>query len=161
MVGNTGGHRRRHSQRLVDATEIVEREPASDSGPVILPLFREGIRQPSESPIAQARAQVTALHNRCTDAIRIGIAKDWDSLHGLHFGGAVPRFAFGAGAIDLDECSIASQPVVQRGSDRRAVRRKAVSGDLELTAWSHCSKRYIVRPRPSFRKVDLPAPEDP
>jgi hypothetical protein len=87
----------------VGAAEIVEREPASDSGPVLLPLFAEGVGEARETPIAYARAQVAALHNRSADTIRIRIAADWEHLHGLYFGARVSALAFGRCAINLND----------------------------------------------------------
>ena len=58
---------------------------------------------------AHAHAEVLALHDRSADALGIRLTHDWDHLHGRDFGGAVPRFAFAACAIDLDELGEASQ----------------------------------------------------
>ncbi len=41
----------------MNAAEIVKGEPASDSGPVVLPFFAEGIREARESAKAHTRAQ--------------------------------------------------------------------------------------------------------
>jgi len=49
---------------FVDPAKVVERKPARDSSPVVLPLLAKGVREPSESPVAHARAQVAALENR-------------------------------------------------------------------------------------------------
>ena len=66
------------------------------------------------------------------NALRIAIAEDWDSLHGLHFSRRIARFALTPGAVDLDERREASKPIMQRRSDRRAIGREAVGCDLEL-----------------------------
>jgi len=60
-------HRGRHAKRLVDAAEIVEREPARDSGPQwFSPLFAEAVRQPGKSAQAHARAQnCSARQSKC------------------------------------------------------------------------------------------------
>ena len=61
MIGDPSSHCGRHSQRLVDAAEVVKREPARDRGPVVLPLLAKGIRKPGGPPVAHARAQIVAL----------------------------------------------------------------------------------------------------
>jgi hypothetical protein len=45
VVGDPRSHGRRHAKRFVDAAEVVEREPARDGGPVILPLLPEGVSE--------------------------------------------------------------------------------------------------------------------
>ena len=64
MIRNPGGHCWRNPQRLVNAAKIIEREPACDSGPVVLEGLAEGVRQTCEPPKAHPRAQVAALDNR-------------------------------------------------------------------------------------------------
>jgi hypothetical protein len=61
------------------------------------------------------------------------LTHDWDYLHGLHFGGAVPAFSLAGSAIYLDEHGEVAA-VAQRVGDRVAIRRKAVRGDLETLA---------------------------
>jgi len=117
VISDSRFHRGRAAERLVDAAEIVEREPHCDGGPVVLPLLTESVRQPGEATNAHARAQIGPLDNRSADALRVGLAHDWDYLHGLHFGGTVAAFAVRRGPVHLDElCEIAA--VVQRGGDR-------------------------------------------
>jgi hypothetical protein len=78
----------------MNSAKVVEREPARDSGPVVLPFLRKAIRQASEpanrqareSPIARARTQIAAFNNRSANSLRIGVADDWDSLRGDDFG---------------------------------------------------------------------------
>jgi hypothetical protein len=40
------------------AAKVVEREPAGNSGPMVLPLFAEGVRKTGESPIAHSIRQL-------------------------------------------------------------------------------------------------------
>src|SRR5580698_5573307 len=85
MVGDPRSHRRCHSQRLVNTAEVVRREPASDSGRVVLPFLAEGVRKPGESTVADAGAEIRTLHDGGTDAFGIGLPEDWDFLHGSYF----------------------------------------------------------------------------
>ena len=55
-------HRRRDTQRLVDAAKVVVSEMQAVSRPQVLPLFAEGIRQPSEPPHLHADGQILSLH---------------------------------------------------------------------------------------------------
>lgn len=64
----------------MNAAEIVEREPASDSGPMVLPLLAEGIREARKTPIAHARAEIGSLDNRGANAFGIRLPVDWDNL---------------------------------------------------------------------------------
>ena len=41
MIGDPSGHSWRNSQRLVNAAEIIEGEPAGNAGPVVLPFLTE------------------------------------------------------------------------------------------------------------------------
>jgi hypothetical protein len=68
-------HGRRHAKRFVDAAKIVEREPARDSGPVVLPLLAKGIREPREAANAHTRAQIAALDDAGADTLSIGSAR--------------------------------------------------------------------------------------
>jgi len=121
MIANSSGHCRPATKGLVNAAEIVKGVPKHHSGPVVLPFFAEGIREPSKASHSHADTKILALHNRVADTLRIGIARNWDHLYGSDFGGRVPRLAFLRGPINLDELGEASQPVVQRRSDRAAV----------------------------------------
>lgn len=131
VIGDLRFHGGSNAERLVDATKIVEREPARDSGPVVLPFLAEAIRQAREAAKAHANAKILAFHNAGADALGIGLPVDWDSLHGCYFGGRVPRFAFLGGSVDFDELREASKPIMQRRSDGGAVRREAIGSDLE------------------------------
>lgn len=73
MIRNPRSHRGRDSQRLVNAAKIVKREPAGYSGPVILPLLAEGVRQPCEAAKAHARAQLL----RSTIEVQIRSGSGW------------------------------------------------------------------------------------
>lgn len=48
----------------MNSAKVVEAEPASDRGPVVLPLLTEGVRKARESSIAHARAQIAAFDYR-------------------------------------------------------------------------------------------------
>ena len=85
------------------AAEIVKSEPARDGGPVVFPLLAEGICEACEAAGAHARAQIAALDNARANAVRIGIAHDWDHLRAGYFGGRISRFAFCRGSVDFDE----------------------------------------------------------
>jgi hypothetical protein len=80
---------------------------------VVLPLFAEGVRESSESPVAHASAEIVALDNRSADTFRIGLAEDWDLFHRSYFSGALPAFAFAGGTIDLDELRETSKPIME------------------------------------------------
>jgi hypothetical protein len=125
VIGDASGHSRDYAKRLVDAAKVVEREPARNSGPVVLPLLAEGVRQPSESAKSHARAQIVALNDGCADALRIGLPHDWDYLDGSNLGGRVPRFAFAGGPVDFDELREAGEPIMQRVRDRGSVGRES------------------------------------
>lgn len=152
VIAYASGHRRRNSERFVNSAEVVEREPARNAGPVILPFLRECVCKSGEATIAHARAQVAAFDNRCADSFRIWISEDWDYLHRLNFSWAIPRFAFAPCAVDLDERRESSQAVMKSRSDRRPVRRESVGGDLKLAvrcrrmsdAFNKCVRRMLV-----------------
>src|SRR5258708_2569072 len=80
----------RPAQNLLNPAEVIESEPERYGCPVVLPLFREGICQPSEPACPHAYAQVLALNNRGTDSFRIGVAHNWDHLHAGYFRRRVP-----------------------------------------------------------------------
>lgn len=120
----------------MNAAEVIKREPASDAGPVILPFFAEGICKAREASIAHARARIAAFHNRGTYSLGIRLSEDWDNLHGLHFGGAISRFAILGGPIDLDKLGKASQSIMQRRSNGRSVGSEAIRCDLKFAACS-------------------------
>ena len=49
------------------------------------------------------RTEIGALDNRSADAFWIGMAHDWDYLHGLNFRRTVSRFTFLGRPVDLDQ----------------------------------------------------------
>ena len=61
--------------------------------------------------------------NRSANAFGIGVTHDWDYLHGLYFGGAVPFLAPLRVPINLDEFGEVAA-VMQRIPDGRFVRSK-------------------------------------
>jgi hypothetical protein len=130
VVRDPGGHRRSNAQRFVNPAEVVKRKPASDSGPVILPLFTEGIREPREAAQPHPRAQVAALYNRGANSFRVGLTHDWDHLHAGDFGGRVARFSFAGGAIDLDELRKVAA-ISECVRNRIAIRRESIGCDLK------------------------------
>jgi hypothetical protein len=115
----------------VDPAKIVERKPAGHGGPMVLPLLTKGIREPGESPVAHARAQTAALDYGSADTLGVGLAEDWDNLHGLNLRRAVTRFAVLGGSVDLDEFRVASESIVQCCGNCGTVRRESVGSDLE------------------------------
>ncbi len=66
----------------------------------------------------------------CADTVRIGLAHDWDHLHGLDFGGAVTALTFTRSPVDFDELGEVAT-VVQRIANRGTVRCEAIGRDLE------------------------------
>ena len=63
VIGDLGFHHRSDAKRLVNSAKVVEHEPHDYSGPMVLPLLAEGVREPGEPPKAHARAQIAALDN--------------------------------------------------------------------------------------------------
>jgi hypothetical protein len=118
VIRDSRFHRWCAAKRFVYAAEIVKREPARDSRPVVLPLLGESIREPRESPVTHARAQIAALNNRGANALGIRLSEDWDHLHGSNLSGAVSSFAFAGSAIDLNEFGVAADSIMERVGNR-------------------------------------------
>src|SRR5260370_31643160 len=89
VIADPSGHGRGYAQRLVDSAKIIEREPARDGCPVVLPLLAERIREARKSSSAHADTQVLSLHNRSANTFGIRTAHDWDHLRGGYFSGTV------------------------------------------------------------------------
>ena len=68
-------HRRSHADRLVNAAEVVEREPARNGCPVILPFLRKGIRQARRTLM---RVERFWRSNRSANAFGVRLTHDWD-----------------------------------------------------------------------------------
>lgn len=141
MIRYARSHRGRYSQTLVNAAEIIKREPAGYSSPVVLPRLRESICETCEGTRVLRLAQLSNVRlERSAIEVQMrsgsGWPKNWDHLHGLQFSGAVTRFAIVASAVDLDELREACEPTMQRGRDCGAVRRKSIGSDLERSARS-------------------------
>lgn len=117
MIGDPSGHSGRSAKRLVHAPEVIPAVPEHHGSAVVLPLFTETVRQPSESPEAHAERKIRAFDYRSADAVGVGSTHDWDYLYGGYFSGAVAAFAFGACFVDLDELREVAA-VVQRVADR-------------------------------------------
>jgi hypothetical protein len=58
MVRDPRCHRRRNTERLVDAAEVVERKPEHQGCAVILELLAERIGEPGEAPRAHSNREV-------------------------------------------------------------------------------------------------------
>jgi hypothetical protein len=71
---------RRDFVNPAEAAEVIEREPAGDSGPVVLPFLAERVREARESTKAHAGAEVGPFDNRNEDALRIRLPHDRASL---------------------------------------------------------------------------------
>jgi hypothetical protein len=97
---------------------------------VILKLFAERVRQPSESPDAHSHRQVLTFHMAGADVLRVGLAYAYHHFSAHHFCRGVAPLAFGSRAIHLDELREV-HPVIQRVSNGRTVRSEAVSSDLK------------------------------
>jgi hypothetical protein len=130
VIADPRRHRGRYSQRFVDAAEVVESVPERYSGPVVFPLFAEGVRQPSESAGAHTDGKILSFHDRGANAFRIGIATNWDHLRTGDFGRAVAGFAFARIAVDLDEHRVIDV-ISESVRDGRSVRGKSIGSDLE------------------------------
>src|ERR1039458_3695023 len=73
VIRNARLHRRGNAQGLMDAAEIVVGEVQAVRRPQILPLLREGIRQPREAAHLHSDCEVLAFYVRCAD-----FAARWD-----------------------------------------------------------------------------------
>ncbi len=142
MIGNPRCHRRRNSEALVNSAKVVKREPAGDSGPMVLPFLAEGVREARESAIAHARAQVIALYNRGANTLGIRLAEDWALFRRSYLSRAISAFAFASGSVDLDGLREAGEPIMQRGRDARFVRGESIGCDLESGARSSLVKSF-------------------
>ncbi len=77
MSGDSIFHCWRHTQGLMNPTEIVVHEPKRQGSRVILDFFRKGIRQPSEASNSHSHTEVLPLRGFQTDpppAIEAGIS---------------------------------------------------------------------------------------
>src|ERR1700733_333040 len=70
---------------------------------MVFPFLRERIREACKPAIAHAGTEIRTLHNIRADGLGIGLPEKWDYLHGLHFSGAISRFAILRGPLDLNE----------------------------------------------------------
>lgn len=56
MIRNPRFHGRSHAEGRVNATEVVVRVPENHSGPMVLELFAEGVRQSRKPTKPHAKA---------------------------------------------------------------------------------------------------------
>jgi hypothetical protein len=139
VIRNSGFHCGRAANRFVDAAKVVEREPYADSGPVVLPLLAESVREPSKTPRAHANAKILALDNRSTDTFGIRLTYDQDGLHGSNFSGAVAAFPLAGRFVYFDKLREASHAVMERRGNRGTVRSETIRCDLK-----RCARRRIA-----------------
>jgi hypothetical protein len=64
--------------------------------------------------------------------VRVGLAHNWDHLHGRYFSRAVAPFPFGAGLVHLDELREVAA-VTESIRNGILVGREAISSDLETS----------------------------
>lgn len=64
MIRYARSHRGRYSQTLVNAAEIIKREPAGYSSPVVLPRLRESICETCEAPVTHPSAEISPTFER-------------------------------------------------------------------------------------------------
>src|SRR5437867_4005085 len=114
----------------MDTAKIVISKVQAVSRPQVLPLLRKSVREPRQAPHLHSNREVLALYNRSADALRIGIAHNWDHLRRGDFGRAITAFAFARRAIDLDELSEV-YTVPESIANGRSIRSEAVRSYLE------------------------------
>ena len=68
----------------MNSAKVVVAEPQAESGPVVLPLLAEAVREPRESANIGPHGEILPLHVRRADTFRIGFAHNWDHLRGNH-----------------------------------------------------------------------------
>lgn len=91
----------------MNADEVVIHHVKHDRVSVVLDLFREGIRQPSEPAHMHPHRKVVALGIRCRDVRKIGLPLDPLLTRSGAFCGAVAALcALGSRAIHLDQHGI-------------------------------------------------------
>ena len=86
----------------MDAAKIVVCEVQAESGPKVLPLLAESVRQSRESANLHSHREILPLNDRSADTARIGVTNNWDHLRGNNFTGRVAAFRFRI-AVHLDE----------------------------------------------------------
>ena len=102
VIGDASGHRGRHAQRFVNAAEVAKTEPAGERSPVVLPLLREGVREPWKPAGTHADRQVLPLDVAGANFLRIGLPENWDHLHVDDLSRGVPALALASGPVDPD-----------------------------------------------------------
>ena len=71
VVCDPGFHGGRAAQLLLNAAEVLEREPDHNSGPVVLTSWK-GIGQPGEAVDAHSQAAIQSRHDAIADVFPIG-----------------------------------------------------------------------------------------
>src|ERR1039458_1972074 len=79
MIRQSSFHSGRDAKSLVDATEIIVREPQGNRSRMILYLLGKRISKSGESPDAHSHRKVLPLYETSTHMLGIGIA-----AHNLH-----------------------------------------------------------------------------
>src|SRR6185312_7785962 len=131
VIRNSRFHRRRNAKCFVNPAEVVIPKPEAERGPVVLPLFAEAVREPSEPADAHSHAEVLAFYVGRADAFRVGVAHNWDHLRTDNFGGGIAGFALNGCTIHLDELG-EIHTVAERVVDSGTKGTEAVRRDLKI-----------------------------
>src|SRR5260370_5005118 len=105
-LGHASGNRWSRLERLMDAHEIVVHVVERNLMHVVLDLFREAIRQASETAHIHAHSEILALHVASADVLGIGIAKPDDVLAAHALRRTVRPLSSRIGTENLDELGI-------------------------------------------------------
>ena len=119
----------------MDSAKIVIGEVQAVSGPKVVPLFTEGVRESGEAAHLHSDGEVLAFDNRCADAARIRTAHNWDHLRAGDFRRSVPCFAVARRSIHLDDLGEVAT-VAEGRCDGGTVRSEPIASDLEMAVRS-------------------------
>src|SRR5438105_11362244 len=106
MLTDTGFHRWRRAQRLMDANEVVVHVEQSHGVHVVLYLFRECVGQSGKSAHIHSHREILALNIAGADMLEVGSADYRNFVYAKTSRGAVPLFSFRIVAINLEKLSV-------------------------------------------------------
>ena len=103
---NSSGHRRSHSQSLVNPAEVVPNEIQRQGRSEVFPFFREGVGQARKSANLHSHREILALNVGRANLVEVWVSPLWER-HGIYdFGRRIAVFTIGRRRIDFHQLCV-------------------------------------------------------
>jgi len=152
VIGDASGHRRRDSQALMDADEVVVHVMDRERRDMALDLFAKAVRQSGEPSQAHPHREVLPLNIAGRNMLWVGIARNSLALASDALRWTVARVAWAFRAVDFHQHRVINI-VLERASDGIQISLVTIGRKLDAVRQA---ARKILDELPRRKKVASP-----